>query len=275
MNCAEVKDRLSAFHDAALSSEEAAQVADHLGACSDCARQRDGFESLSAGVRELDVPVPPAEIWRQVAEQLDRPEAEPVERARRNVSTLSPKYSNYGWLRPALAVAALVVVAIGSFTWFAPNNRDVLAADLERYADQFPHNFAAAQKVLIAKYDGRAIELADAVRHVGYRPAVAHQSPAEYSVDSAYVLKMPCCDCLQIICRRSDGSKIAIFEYADPQRVTFGDRPERRSQCDGTNCRMVEINNEYAVKWQQDGRHISVIGVRDKAELEKLVGWLN
>jgi len=276
MNCTEVKERLSAFCDAELSSDESAQIADHLGSCPDCAQQRNGFESLSVGVRELEISSPPAEIWRQIEEHLDaRPEAEPVESGSRNVSAIGPRWSKYRMLRPALAVAALVLVAIGLVTWLAPNSRDVLAADFEQYADQFPRNPDAAQQILLAKYDGRSINLADAVQHVGYRPAVADGMPTEYSVETAYVLKLPCCDCVQTICQRSDGSKIAIFEYGDQQRVTFGDRPENKTQCNGTSCRMVDINEQFAANWQQDGRHISVIGVRDEAELESLVAWLN
>ena len=278
MNCAEVKERLSAFYDAELSSAESAQLASHVDACPNCAQLRHGFQALSAGVRQLGVPAPPSAIWGQIEQQLDAPpKAGPIERTHRMESTIWPRWAQNRVLRPAFALAALVLIAIGLLafeSWFTPGGGNVLAADFALYAEEFSSNPEEAQQLLLAKYDGRQIDLADAVQHVDYRPAAADGMPSGYSLNSVYVLKMPCCDCLQTICQRRDGSRIAIFEYGNQQRVTFGDRPESNMQCNGKSCRMVEVNDQFAVNSEQGGPHISIVGPRDQADIENLVSWL-
>lgn len=279
MNCADVKELLSAYYDAELSSDARTKVAEHLGECSQCAQERSGFEKLSGMVQCLDAPVPPSLTWQQFQDRLDRaPTIEAADRFKRADLMPRPRWIRYRVLRPVLAIAALVLIAVGWMAyenWLAPADHSLLAADMGQYVDEFQRDPDAAQQMLVAKYAGQEIELAEAVQRVGYPPAVAGEMPPAYTLDSVFVLKMPCCNCLQTVCRRSDGSKLAIFEYGDEQPVSFGDRPENTVQCQGMNCRLVEVNEQFAASWKQGGRHISVVGVRDQAEFENLVAWLD
>ena len=111
---------------------------------------------------------------------------------------------------------------------------------------------------------------------VGYRPAVANGLPEGYSVESTYVMTMPCCTCVQCLCKRSDGSTIAIFEHDDEEtKEWFGDRPETLANCGGYRCSVVELEGHIAASWLRGKRHITVVGVRDVAELAELVAWFD
>ena len=70
-----------------------------------------------------------------------------------------------------------------------------------------------AQNLLLAKYDGRSVSISEATRQLGYQPAVAAGLPHRYAREAMYVLEMPCCKCVQTICRRDDGKVLAIFEH--------------------------------------------------------------
>lgn len=100
--------------------------------------------------------------------------------------------------------------------------------------------------------------------------------PDGYSVDSTYVMKMPCCTCVQCLCTRSDGSTIAIFEHDDEEaKEWFGDRPEMSANCNGKQCMLVELDDRIAASWKHDKRHFTVVGLRDVAELTNLVAWFD
>ncbi len=87
-------------------------------------------------------------------------------------------------------------------------------------------------------------------------------------------MKMPCCTCVQCLCKRSDGSVIAIFEHDDEEMTEwFGDRPAMAANCSGKRCSLVEVNDRIAASWKRDKRHITVVGIRDVAELTELVAW--
>jgi len=276
MDCSEVKNLLSAYCDDELSSVKRTAVADHLAGCDDCARELAGFQSLSTLAAGMTHPEPPAQIWQELEEQLDFEHGQQSAR---------PTFLNWlGWMRKpsvrfGLATAAAILIAVGWFgyaNWPVEHNVDhQMAVVFGEYLEEFRRDPSAAQQILLANYEGQAVDADQALHTVGYRPAVAYGLPEGYAVEETYVMKMPCCACVQCLCQRSDGTTIAIFEHDDEEADWFGDRPQSEAICDGKRCSMVEIDDRLAATWRQGKRHITVVGARDAAEVERLVAWFD
>ena len=116
--------------------------------------------------------------------------------------------------------------------------------------------------------------MTEATTKLGYRPAAADGLPEGYSLDTVYVLKMPCCTCVQCICTTEDGTTIAIFEHDTDQPIWFGNRPSIDASCFGKTCNIVQVDNLLAVSWQMNRRHLTVVGARHVEDLEGLIASL-
>ena len=67
---------------------------------------------------------------------------------------------------------------------------------------------------------------------------------------------------------------IAIFEHDDENTDEwFGDRATMTKECNGKRCSLVELDARLAASWQRDQRHITIVGLRDTAELAQFVAW--
>ncbi len=277
MNCSEVQELLSAYYDGEVAADIRTRVSEHLDGCSECAQPIARYEKLSEMATAIDTPAVPERIWSEIEQQLDRKSLEDrpaltptVDHRRETVSPLSRR----------LALAAMILVAVG-IGWFAYQSRfqhddGHFTAEIGHYLQEFQGDPAAAQQFLLAKYGNQSVDPQQAMQLVGYRPAVADGLPDGYSMESMHVIKMPCCTCVKCLCRRSDGSTIAIFEHDDDELDEwFGDRPERSQICGGKRCSLVELDSRIAVSWKHGKRHITVIGVRDVAEVEQLVTWFD
>lgn len=156
-------------------------------------------------------------------------------------------------------------------SWHPSAHHIGLAADFEDYFEHFAENPATAQNVLLAKYEGGAVDLVQATRHLGYKPAVAVGLPKRYSLVAMYVLKMPCCTCVQSICRRDDGRVFAIFEHDEEQQIGLGDRPRVETQCKGCPCSVVQADRGLVASWKADKRQFTVVGARDLEDVSDLI----
>jgi anti-sigma factor RsiW len=277
MDCLDVRELLSAYLDDELPSEIRIGLEEHLESCGECSGELARFEKLSAVARSLETPTPPAYIWTQLERKLDEKHDE------EETETVHAPNDEPRWLLPIprlLALAATIVVAVGAgwfgySTWFGHGDHDKMTADFGRYLTEFHRDPAAAQQFLLTKYEGQAVDSQQAAQRVGYRPAVADGLPEDYAVESTFVMKMPCCTCVHCLCKRPDGGMIAILEHDEETRQWFGDRPEMSVMCNGKQCRVVELDDGIAASWQQDDRHITVIGARDLAEVNQLIAWFD
>lgn len=268
MDCSEVKELLSAYYDDELSSVKRTAVAEHLAGCFACAHELEGFRSLSVLAEGLASPEPPTHIWRQLEEQLDG----------ERLVTERWRWTRQPVVRLGLATAAAILIAAGWFgyrTWIGHGGDRQFTVVFGQYLDEFHRDPHAAQRILLTNYEGQAMDAEQAVHTVGYRSAVADGMPDDYSVESTYVMKMPCCTCVQSLCQRSDGTTIAVFEHDADEPNWFGDRPATEENCRGKQCRIVHLDNRLAATWQRGNRHITVVGVRDTAEIERLVAWFD
>jgi hypothetical protein len=182
-------------------------------------------------------------------------------------------------------VAATVLIAVGWFgyTNWVEHDADSSVHDSDHqmavvfgeYLEVFRSDPNAAQQILLAKYESQAVDAEHPIQSVGYRPAVAGGMPDGYSVESTYVMNMPCCKCVQCNCERSDGTTIAIFEHDDEEPAWFGDRPTTEAICNGARCSLVDLDDRIAATVRRGKRHITVIGARDAAEVDQLVAWFD
>lgn len=274
MNCKDVQELLSAYHDGELAGAEEPLIARHLEECPACTRRLAGFENLSAIAGQLTTPAPPEHVWRRLERELSPQLAEaPSATGHRSLS----------WRR-SLSLAAAVLIAVG-LGWFANGiwngrggayHQAAVASEFGKYLAEFRTNPAAAQKLLLTKYDGREVAAERIVDELGYEPAAARGLPEGYTVETSYVVKMPCCTCAQTLCRRADGSTLAIFEHDDSDgKEWFGNRPTITTQCHGKQCCLVEVDDRIAANWDRGRRHITLVGVKDVDEVDRLVAWLD
>ena len=279
MKCSEVQELLSDYYDGELADGQQSRVSDHISRCSACANGIAGFEELSRMANAFEASQRPEDIWSKIQQQRDeqptdgRLAAQPVDKAGRRRSSF-----------PAMrlfAVAATVVVATGIGwlayqSWYPHGEHSQFTAEFDQYLDAFRRDATAAQHFLLAKYENELVQTDQVIQRMGYRPATADGVPQAYSIDATYVMKMPCCVCVQCLCKRPDGSTIAIFEHDDEETTEwFGERPEMSATCSGKRCSLVELNDSIAATWQRDTRHITVVGLRDVAELTELVAWFD
>ena len=275
MDCTEVKELLSAYFDDELASEKRTAVAEHLAGCDECSTELAGFERLSELAGSLVTPMAPPQMWSQLEQQLEEDQtAQKVHLANRRPTQYFPAQRLV-----ALAATLVVVVGLGWFgysTWMGHDGHDGFTAEMGHYLEEFHRDPAAAQQFLLAKYDGQAVDAQQATSLVGYRPVIAEGMPDGYTVETTYVMKMPCCTCVQCLCKRSDGSTIVVFEHDDEEaKEWFGDRPEMSASCNGKQCRLVELDDRIAASWKHDKRNFTVVGLRDVAELTNLVAWFD
>jgi hypothetical protein len=268
MNCSEAQELLSMFYDEQLPPDVQAPVAEHVDRCAQCARQLSGCKELSTMTERLGQPQAPADLWTRLEERLDA-DATTARIHMPPRRSLGPRHFT------AIAAAVAVAASIGflSFQYWGTHGHD--AVDFAQNLDQFRHDPAQAQQRLLATYDGKAVNIQEAASRLGYRPVVADNLPDGFSLEKTYVLKMPCCTCVQSVCRRDNGELVAIFEHNDAQPMWFGDRPVTSMRCDGKACQLVECSGQFVASWKAGKRHLTVVGARDVKEVEQLVRHLD
>jgi predicted anti-sigma-YlaC factor YlaD len=272
MKCHEAQELLSAYLDEELSGNKRASVAEHIRNCPRCREEVAFFAEMSAAARGMHDPEPPEWLWAGIQTGLD---TDKKRIARRGPST-EREWFPKKWPVGLLAAAAIVMIATGVVwiafrTSHAPGHDHELAADFGEYLEHFAANPDRAQEVLLAKYDGQAVDLLHAAARLGYRPAAAEGLPKNYTLDTVYLLQMPCCTCVQTICRRDDGRVFAIFEHDEEQPVWFGDRPRIETQCNGCPCSVIHTDRGLVASWKANKRQLTVVGAKDLDEIADLM----
>jgi hypothetical protein len=271
MDCSSARQHLSAFHDGELPPDIQAAVAKHLDGCAECARRRAEFQEVSQTAAELPTPRVPADIWPQIETTL----AIKVPRQRAVLVNLILR--RRAWI--GLATAALVVIAASTaaIVWLrqAEDGHKHIAVNFARYLDEFERNPDAAQRVLLSSYEGRAVSYDEAVSTVRYQPVTPEQLPTGLSRETIYLLRMPCCTCVQAIYQGADGEQLAVFEHVDDQPVWFGNRPTIKTRCNGMSTSLVQVDDCLAASWKRQGRYVTVIGARDVEQVSELMAYLD
>ena len=275
MNCSEVQQSLSAYHDGELSPDVTAEVAAHLTDCSPCAAELASFSKLSHMSRRLTDPPVPTHMWEELEAKLRGEETRTAILRRILPNRTSGRLF-------AITATILIAAGIGVVTyqaWFAgaghDHSHELLADNFADYLDAFENRPDDAQQILLVNYEGRPTTLLEVSAVLGYEPVVAKGLPAGCSLESVYLLNMPCCTCAQVVCRNEHGRSIAIFEHDFDQPVWFGDRPTVNCLCQDVPTSVVQVGDKLAATWKDGPRYITIIGVSNLEEVTDFVAYFN
>lgn len=271
MNCSEVQKLLSVFHDGELHGADRAAVARHLTNCSACSAQLANFAELSHLADDLSEPQSIPEMWDAIAAKLEAPS--PLVGVHRPAERRLPIPSIALALAGSVLLAVLAAVAVWNMN--GGHEHDHLAVNFDAYLSKLPNDPQAAQQVLLVNYGGRRVELDEAKKSLGYMPAAGARLPEGYTLQDVYLLKMPCCECAQVVYRRAQGGVVTIFEHEKDQPVWFGDRPTIKCECNGLPTDLIQISpQQLAASWKQGERYITLIGAENIEEVKRIMTHL-
>ena len=271
IDCATARQHLSAYHDGELPLEIQAAVVRHVEGCSECSRRLAQLQELSRITAELSTPEVPPEMWQHIEKKLT------TKAAGQRPPLVSLIHRRRSWVTLATAAIAIGAVSIATIVWLRQpeDGRQHMAVNFGRYLDDFKRNPLAAQQVLLSSYEGRVVSFDEAARQVRYRPAVGETLPDGASLEALYLLKMPCCLCVQAVYRRDTGDRLTIFEHVDDEPIWFGDRPAIHARCNGTPASIVQVDDYLAASWRRHGRFLTVVGAKDVEQLLLLINSLD
>jgi predicted anti-sigma-YlaC factor YlaD len=122
MTCEQCHDRLGDAVDGTLDAERQAQIDAHCSRCASCRELLNDLKDIRAAATMLDRRTPSPELWRAIAQKVDR--GMPISR----------------WPQPGkVAAAAALVMMLGAAAWFGTTRQsrattDGAASDLVRNA---------------------------------------------------------------------------------------------------------------------------------------------
>jgi hypothetical protein len=267
MNCTEVISLLSPFHDGELPPEERRMVTKHVASCAACSQKLESIRRLSDLVESTPVPEAPGSLLHKIE---------------RTLAAHAPFWTwwRFGLSRWSAVAALLVTVAAlvgGLMIWqFAspPHDHKEMVRVFGEFLAAYERGRPDAEELLAQKYVGTLVTEADATialrRKTVARPVVF----ANHQVERRYLLKMPCCDCVQTVYARNGATSFVLFEHEKEQSDWFDARPMIRAECRGKACCLVQLKAGLAATWPVDGGFVTVVGVRDVTELGSLVDEL-
>lgn len=271
IDCATARQHLSAYHDGELLPDLRAAMAYHIEGCLDCAQSLAELRKLSRVAVRLPTPTVPADLWQQLENRLatdvQSRSAGPPHMIRRRGT----------WI--GLATAAIVVIAVSTaaIVWLeqSEHGHGHVAVNFGQYLDEFERNPDAAQQILLAKYEGQAVSYDEAATKVRYQPVTPERLPNGLSRKAVYLLRMPCCTCVQAIYQSTDGEQLAVFEHVDDQPGWFGTRPTIHTRCNGMPTSLIQVDDCLAASWNHQGRFVTVVGARNVEQVGELVAFLS
>jgi hypothetical protein len=265
MNCQEIIPLLSPFHDSELSPSLHQAVGDHVSHCAYCSRKLDSLRKLSVLVEQARSPAAPSTLLAKVESSLNEA-AFASAKSRSRVTQRSVMI---------LIVATAAAVLGGVLIWRLGGEPSHSHVEMVQVFGQFLRAYeersTSAINLLSQRYNGVLIDEAEATIALK-RPTVARESVlSDHKVVSRYLLKMPCCDCVQTIYERNGEISFVVFEHERQELEWFDERPSTQTQCSGKQCCVVELKRGVAASWPVDSGFVTVIGIRDTSELELLV----
>lgn len=127
MSCADYLEWISADLDGELSPSESAQLNRHLSGCAKCRQIHEDYKVNRILVAAMEPKRAPADAWARLCERIEGQAAvRPHGRVASMASTPSLRRSwrRNPWVRAFRAVAAVVVVFLGTLTWLGWTDPD-------------------------------------------------------------------------------------------------------------------------------------------------------
>lgn len=264
MDCASARELLSAYFDGELPRQSTDDIDKHLESCDECQREIDQYRKLSQLTAQLKTITGPSQ-FAQLQQNLTLPavtvqQTQAVVVRQRSIPIII-----------TMAMTACVLATL--MVWLHNHHSYGLEASFDRFLGAFSHSPEQADNLLSEIYSGQPVSLAEAEKLLKYRPAVAGGLPPGYTLASAYVIKMPCCTCLQANLRHLSGRGIVVFEHDGHQPHWFGNRPAIDTVCKGQATRLVQLEGSIAATCRCRQRYLTVIGPKDLGEVDQLIGF--
>jgi hypothetical protein len=272
MQCEEVITRLSEYFDDELPGNLRKAVDEHLAQCAACSERLAALRAVARAAKAVVHPGPPADLTDRVLqavllEQAPQPDLS-ARTARRRLHTR--RVAVWGGLFAAAAMIGIVLWNV------LPHDDHEHAAMVEAF-DEFLTAYAAgsrdAPSGLLARFGGERVDAAGAGR-VLKRPTLAPTALGQHRLAARYAIKMPCCDCVQTVYSVGDQPSLVVFEHEKEQVDWFGSRPRIRAACGQRSCCLIELPGSLAASWQTNGHFVTVVGIKDVAELTTLIDAL-
>lgn len=266
MDCQTARELLSAYFDDELAQQSADKVDLHLENCVECRQEIGRYRQLSQLAGQLKTISGPDQ-FAEIQQALKSPRGQGL--------VMKSPFNRTRWRAAAVAATATVLLLLTVSSWFWCQHSHGMEASFNRFLGAFKRSPEQAENVLSEIYAGQVVSLEDAEKILKYRPVVAQGLPPGYSLTSAYVIKMPCCVCLQANLRTATGRGIAVFEHDGHQPHWFGNRPAIDTVCQGQPTRLIQLDGSVAATCRCGQRYLTVIGPQDLGEVDQLIGFWN
>lgn len=249
MECQQVSERLSSFHDGELSEPAAREIQAHLASCRDCRQKLADMQALSRLVQEAQVPVP-ADLWHKID-------------ARQNpADPAAPGRTRPRWWAMATAAAVLMAVGIILRLTSSTENHGQMQAVFARFFAAYHRDPEFANRVFLAEYAHEEANDALAQTLLGGPSITRRTSLAGCSLRERHVISMPCCRCLQSVYERKTGPPLVIFEHTEPRPEWFGPGTSEVVKCpEGTLCQ-IKAPHGTAITFKFGSHHVTVFGAK-------------
>lgn len=264
MNCEQVTPLLSALHDGELDAEERNAVLAHLSSCGSCSAYLDSIRSMSELATQLPAATPPPDLVEKVERALTE----------KNKSTLAERRPRRRRLLVMLVLGAAAMaagLAVWPFLAGDAHHHEEMVRVFGQFLEAHERGQAHADEILPQHYGGKLVGLAAASEALHHSSLTKPTILGNHRVEKRYLLKMPCCDCVQTVYVRRGRKSLVIFEHEKEQPDWFQNRPLRRTECEGRPCCVVELKESLAASWRVGGRQVTAVGVRDLTELGRLM----
>lgn len=269
MNCEDSRQLLSAFCDGELSSEAATRVEQHLASCTACRQSQEAIGRLRRITNSLVESQPSVDLWPRIAARLD------VD-ATVSKTTLSSRWLPR-WLAAGMALAVVVLIGFGIGVWrrqASTTDNQRLARIFDRYLEEFAVSPLNAQDILDREFP--SIKVSHSKNHpiAGTSMVALRDTLPGLTRVSMHVRNLPCCDCVQGLYRREDGTFVTVFEHEMPA-TWDSSQTGKEVQCGNCVCRLRQLDSRVAASWEHDERYFTVIGLKDVEELTQIVNLMD
>lgn len=265
MDCQRAKSLLSPLIDGELPVDERVAVLGHIESCADCRSTYDAFRSLSDVAGSLDAPLA-TDQWDAIEARLtERESVSPASHRRR-----WPSRRSLVWV--GVSLAAVLLLAIWS-PWRQEEHH--VEVDLAPFLARFSADPESAARELRDDYANQPVEVADLGRFVGFKPIATESLPTGHSLAGCWVVRMPCCDCVQCVYTKPNGSTLVLFEHDEREPFEFGKRVAESIECGDEACRMLSFDDRLITSWDANGHHATLVGTDDLDEAAAVIRHLS